>query len=210
MNEQEYWNKFYSDNVSEKKLTVPSQFAAFVLGETHAIDSIVEFGCGNGRDSAFFARHGKTVFALDLSSDGIAINQETYAHVSNLKFHACDVTADIPDIGLNHNEPKAIYARFFIHALQTEDVAKFFANCSKLMSPQDLFFIEYRTEDDAERTKATSAHYRNFLNAAKVEAMLNANGLKTSYLVQGLGFAKWKVDDAFVARHIIGTIKNGY
>jgi len=40
--------------------------------------------------------------------------------------------------------------------------------------------------------------------------MLNANGLKTSYLVQGLGFAKWKVDDAFVARHIIGTIKNGY
>jgi len=130
-------------------------------------------------------------------------------NVTSLKFHTCDVTADIPDIGLNHNEPKAIYARFFTHALQTKDVVTFFANCSKLMSPQDLLFMEYRTEDDAERTKATGAHYRNFLNAAKVEAMLNANGLKTQYLVQGLGFAKWKVDDAFVARHIIRSIKNG-
>jgi SAM-dependent methyltransferase len=209
MNEQEYWNKFYVDNASEKKLVVPSQFAAFVLGETHNTDIIIEFGCGNGRDSAFFARHGKNVFAFDLSSDGIAINQKTYEDATNLKFQSCDVTADLPEMGFNLNAPKAIYARFFIHALQTDDIAKFFANCAKLMTPQDQLFIEYRTEEDADRKKATGAHYRNFLSAKEVETMLNANGLKTSYLVQGVGFAKWKNDDAYVARHIIGSMKNG-
>ena len=209
MNEKEYWNKFYIDSVSKKSLTIPSQFAAFVLGETNDLDLIIEFGCGNGRDSAFFARHGKKVIALDLSTDGISINKNIYSDISNLNFKVCDVTKILPDLGYNLDTPKSIYARFFIHALKSDGIAKFFDNCAKLMSPKDRLFLEYRTTEDSDRIKTTGLHYRNFLNVKEVEKSLNACQLKTSYFTQGIGYAKWKDDDAFVARHIVGLNQNG-
>jgi len=208
MSEKEYWNKFYADIVSDKHLTIPSQFAAFFLGETNDVDLVIEFGCGNGRDSAFFARHGKKVIALDLSTDGISINKKKYSDISNLNFETCDVTKNLPNLGINLDIPKSIYARFFIHALQTDGIAKFFDNCVKLMSPRDKLFLEYRTVEDTDRAKTTSLHYRNFLRVKEVEQLLNACQLKTLYFTQGIGYAKWKDDDAFVARHIIGLAKN--
>ena len=209
MSEKEYWNKFYTDIVSDKHLTIPSQFAAFVLGETNDVGAIIEFGCGNGRDSAFFARHGKKVIALDLSMDGIAINKKIYSDISNLDFEVCDVTKSLPDLGFNLDVPKSIYARFFIHALKSDGIAKFFNNCAKLMSSGDQLFLEYRTTEDTDRIKTTAFHYRNFLDVNEVEKLLTACQLKTSYFTKGIGYAKWKDDDAFVARHIVGLAQNG-
>ena len=68
--DKSYWNKYYS-----KKLGVqePSSFAVYVLKMMSDGDSILELGCGNGRDSFFFAEHGIQVFALDQSE--IVISQ---------------------------------------------------------------------------------------------------------------------------------------
>ena len=106
----------------------------------------------------------------------------------------------------NINTHKIIYARFFIHALKDVGIKSFFSNCKKMMTANDQLFLEYRTEHDAKLEKVTGEHYRNFLNVGEVEEMLLAYGLKTSYSAQGLGFAKWKADDAFVARHIVSKI----
>ena len=48
--DKSYWNKYYS-----KKLGVqePSSFAVYVLKMMSDGDSILELGCGNGRDSFF-------------------------------------------------------------------------------------------------------------------------------------------------------------
>lgn len=205
--EQTYWNTFYSLHASETDLVGPSQFAAFVLGEIHSFDTVIEFGCGNGRDAAFFARHGKDVFAFDLSLNGISISQKTYASMPNLRFYARDVTSGLPELAFSTNTVKAIYARFFIHALPTEDISKFFGYCAQLLAPNDRLFLEYRTEEDSDRRKSTSEHFRNFLRIDDVEEMLNTHGMKTSYLAQGIGFAKWKNDDAYVARHIVELTK---
>ena len=68
--DKSYWNKYYS-----KKLGVqePSSFAVYALKMMSDGDSILELGCGNGRDSFFFADNGIQVFALDQSK--IVINQ---------------------------------------------------------------------------------------------------------------------------------------
>lgn len=198
-----YWNNFYMENSKQKELLLPSQFAAFVLGESHDNEVVIEFGCGNGRDAAFFARHGKNVAAYDLSSSGITINRETYSGLRNLTFDICDAVKTVPEIRFNSDISKSIYARFFIHALNTEEIQKFFKNCRKMMSENDSLFIEYRTKEDAKRKKSTADHYRNFLDPALIDKMLSDVGLSTSYFVQGIGFAKWKEDDAAVARHTI-------
>lgn len=55
--ESSYWNLFYAKfNISN-----PSQFCVMTAVEADVVVSIVEFGCGNGRDSAYFALHGHTV-----------------------------------------------------------------------------------------------------------------------------------------------------
>lgn len=47
INQKEYWNKFYSSKVSGEDLSKPSQFAAFVLGESFGVSTIIDVGCGN-------------------------------------------------------------------------------------------------------------------------------------------------------------------
>ena len=54
MNKKKYWDLFYKTKVNKIKLNHPSQFAIFTIGEAENITSLVEFGCGNGRDALFF------------------------------------------------------------------------------------------------------------------------------------------------------------
>ena len=68
-----YWNKFYADDAVD--IHYPSQFAAFVRSEINRDSTIIEFGCGNARDAAFFAKQGCQVVAVDSSSEVIANNQ---------------------------------------------------------------------------------------------------------------------------------------
>lgn len=50
--DREYWNQFYL--MSAGKLTEPSNFAYFALNYLKPEKSLMELGCGNGRDSVFF------------------------------------------------------------------------------------------------------------------------------------------------------------
>ncbi len=62
-----YWDGFYSKNDIE----FPSQFCILLASETNRETPIIEFGCGNGRDSLFLAMHGYHIFYIDLSEEAI-------------------------------------------------------------------------------------------------------------------------------------------
>jgi len=55
--EKNYWNTFYS----KFDLQHPSQFCVTTAIEARS-QPIIEFGCGNGRDSMYFATHGFKVY----------------------------------------------------------------------------------------------------------------------------------------------------
>ena len=78
MNKKQYWNFFYKTQVNKIKLNHPSQFATFTVGETENITSLIEFGCGNGRDASFFSHHFKKVYAFDGSKEVIDKNKKQY------------------------------------------------------------------------------------------------------------------------------------
>ena len=65
MIDNQYWDEFYAKSSKVKRLSYPSQFAAFVYGEMGDVENVLEFGCGTGRDAFFFAEFGKRVFAFD-------------------------------------------------------------------------------------------------------------------------------------------------
>jgi len=69
MNESNYWKNKWSD----RPLEPANNFAkrAYELIKTRSYKSLLDLGCGDGRDSIYFSNKGIKVTALDFSESGI-------------------------------------------------------------------------------------------------------------------------------------------
>jgi hypothetical protein len=204
-----YWNEYYDSLKSTNEMRMPpSQFAAFCRVELMQlnINQLTEIASGDGRDSIFFAQQGLHVLTSDKSDaafDLLTKRASLCDRLSVAKIDAVDGVIPAPDF---RSQLAAYYARFFIHTLDEKQLLRFFKNLSKVMHQSDYFFTEYRNEKDEALDKATPKHFRNFFTTDYITAIANENHLKCVYEVEGRGFAKWGVDDAFVTRQIY--IKN--
>jgi SAM-dependent methyltransferase len=208
----EYWNKYYASR-EVLKLSAPSQFAAFVAQEAGDAHLIIEVGCGNGRDSLFFARHGFQVVAIDGSSAAITKCQDSSKaqSLSGISFICSTVGgpgfADVLRQARAHAEgPALAYARFFLHAITDSEELAFFEDMSAALRDGDRLAVEYRTVRDAAGEKVTAAHYRRFVEPSQVIANAAKFGFAAEYEVEGFGFAKYLKDDAYVARTVFRKV----
>jgi tellurite methyltransferase len=200
-----YWDAFYSERKGCSKVPrYPSQFAAFAVNEMGGTTAIIEFGCGNGRDSEFFAHYGLNVLAIDASQEAIELCQSnsessksTYVN-QNVSDAGAKVAAFICSLG--ENPSVAVYARFFLHAITDEEQQNFFDMLARELPFGAHVFLEYRTvEDEAER-KEFGIHYRRFLTHSQLLALLTERGFETIYEIESRGLAKYKQEDAMVGR----------
>lgn len=202
--ESRYWNDFYGSRSAVPK--VPSQFAVFTVGEIPESATIVDIGCGTGRDSLFFASVGHQVVGIDGSSSAIDLC-ETVAHqrgFKNTKFLCSSV--DAPDLGEKiaaaTSGPIVVYARFFLHAIDEETEGAFLRTVAGLKDFA-MMAIEFRTDRDAQQEKVTPSHYRRFVPPVAFLVRAQAAGFAPRYFTEGFGFAKFKQDDAHVARVLL-------
>jgi SAM-dependent methyltransferase len=199
-----YWDNYYSStDVPE----LPSQFAVFAAGELPA-KAVVDLGCGNGRDSLFFARRNVPVLGVDASHAAIE-NCTALAEAGKLQ-HASFICSDIaaPDLrgrieqrltGLSGD--LLLYSRFFLHAINEEGQAALLSMAGELLRKRTGWLaLEFRTPEDEQRQKVTPAHYRRYVPMDQVIEAGRRRGLDILYSVQGLGMAKYRTDDAYVAR----------
>jgi SAM-dependent methyltransferase len=198
-----YWDRYYAEQATVQR-PLPSQFATFVAGELGEPHRVIEFGCGTGRDSIFFASYGHDVTGVDASTQAIA---SCRAIAEKLGERASFLAARIEDPELASQlegaaGPLAVYARFFVHAITDDEERCFLDLAAQLTSPGDLLAVEYRTVRDASGAKVTDRHYRRFLAPSTFEARTLARGFDVAYAVEGFGFAKYKQDDAYVAREL--------
>jgi SAM-dependent methyltransferase len=202
-----YWNQFYAKSAGTSR-PLPSQFAAFVAGELHGQYRVVEFGCGNGRDALFFASYGHQVCAIDGSTAAV----ERGAALADALGEKVDfIAAAIDDPGLASLVPEVggktlVYGRFFLHAITDTEEQAFLARAAELTKPGDLMAVEYRTIRDSSGVKETDAHYRRFMSPAEFQYSAIRHGFRVTYAVEGYGFAKYKHDDAYVARTILERV----
>jgi SAM-dependent methyltransferase len=198
-----YWDRYYAGQATVQR-PLPSQFATFVAGELGEPHRVIEFGCGGGRDSIFFASYGHDVTGVDASEQAIT---SCRALAAKLGEPATFLAARIEDADLARQlegppGPLALYARFFVHAITDDEERCFLDLAAELTSPGDRLAVEYRTVRDASGAKVTDRHYRRFLAPSTFEARTLARGFDVAYAVEGFGFAKYKQDDAYVAREI--------
>lgn len=200
-----YWDSYYQHRASSDGRPLPSQFATFVAGELSTRHRIIEFGCGGGRDSIFFATYGHDVVGVDASDNAV---ESCRALAARLGVAATFVCSDLSDPGLPErlggtDDPVAVYARFFIHAITDEEEQRFLDIAADLVPVGSLLAVEYRTVRDSSGAKVTADHFRRFVSPSKFDARALGKGFEVSYSVEGYGFAKYRQDDAYVARTVL-------
>ena len=124
-----YWNKYYNKKFSLHE----SSFARFILKyiKRKKRKSLVDIGCGNGRDSIFFFKKGLNVTGLDVSKT--AIKKNSLISNKNLSFNIFDIE------NTTSKKFDFIYSRFFIHALSEKGEDKFI-NLIKKLKKNTLIF----------------------------------------------------------------------
>ncbi|WP_165493046.1 class I SAM-dependent methyltransferase [Stutzerimonas kirkiae] len=197
----DYWTDFYKRSKSGAPV-YPSQFAAFAINEFAGVDGVIEFGCGNGRDSHFFATNGFELLALDASEQAIALcrSRNRYEHACYRQCKASAAGREIEGF-LQGKRKVAVYARFFLHAIDEGEQCGFLGVLSSLLPSGSQLFLEYRTIDDARQEKEFgNDHYRRYLEHRETLATIEAAGFSIAYEVEGRGLAKYKDEDARVGR----------
>lgn len=199
-----YWDIYYG---GREVPVLPSQFAVFVLGE-YRPDAVLDIGCGSGRDSFWFAQQGLKTIGVDGSRAAVDLCSQRATGNDNLKFLQADVGSSslAEELLAEFTGSPLIYARFFLHAIDEAGQSALLDHAAKILNDRGgKFAVEYRTVRDMSLTKSTADHYRRFIQPSDLVAEANSKGLSCRYAVEGFGFAKYKTDDAYVARMIFET-----
>ena len=205
-NRSEYWDAYYSNT----QKSPPSQFAAFVAGEFSNHSLIIDVGCGNGRDTVFFALLGFNTIGIDGSKAAIDYCKTLVSGFDSSPKKNIFLQKDITDLSkskemfsIGKSDKKVIYSRFFLHAINALEEQEFMGYAFSIMNPGDALSLEFRTSQDEYKEKVTSQHYRRYINVSNfIRETTEKYQAKISYQAEGTGFAKYKNDDAHVCRII--------
>jgi len=184
----EYWENYY------KKNNMPfahSTFAQYVESFIEDGDTIIELGCGNGRDSVFFAETFKssTIYALDQCGQVLDTLEDNFG-TDNISFIQSSFTnSDIAKLDFKPDTKKHAYSRFTLHSI-TEEEEDYVINWVKT-NINGYFFIEARSDRDFDKHNVSSDHYRRFINMQSLIEKLIENNFKIQYCEESNNFSKY-------------------
>lgn len=197
----DYWNQYYRNKVCS---TQPSPFAKYVSTLVEPGKKLVDLGCGNGRDSIYFANMGLQVVGMDLSSSAIQMLEQR--GVPN----ACFLCGDF----IRHpaHTPECYdyaYSRFTIHAINPKQETLLLQTMYQALRSGGKFFIEVRSVHDPLYGKGRPVernaffydnHYRRFIILSELIQSLKRCGYRVEYAKEQTGFAPYGNDDPPVIR----------
>lgn len=205
-----YWNAYYQQR--PQILNQCSSFAGEMLKvignqtTTGEPKYLLDLGCGNGRDSIFFAKNKIHVVGIDASNAAIEMLEEAYEEDVYLEFMCDDfVTANV----LFQREYDYCYSRFTLHAISERQEEELIGNVYKALKKNGLFMIETRTIHDhiyglGEQVEKNAyrynEHYRRFIDPDEIVRKLVNMGFTIIYNEEKNGFSRIETDDPVLLR----------
>jgi len=142
------WDKVYS-NDSAFFGEEPSDFAQKCYSDFKRYDvkRLLELGCGQGRDSIFFASNGLDVYAIDSSKVAIEnINQKIKGKNIALHLSHFEVRQDLP---FDSNYFDAVYSHMFYNMRFTdEELSYLFKESSRVLKNNGFLCFSVRSDKD--------------------------------------------------------------
>ena len=206
-NNIEFWEKYYEKN---NTVIAPTKFAEWVhknFGEIFS--SVIDIGCGNGRDSIYFQNNSKKVIGIDSSS--VAINYLNKINIDGICESAELINFSNIIIDNNLKLPILYYSRFFLHSISENIANKLIDNIFESMSNADIFAMEFRTINDplidkGEKLSSVERytdHYRRFIDFKLFINQLKEKGFQKLFNIENNGLAIHLNEDPVVGRIVL-------
>lgn len=202
-----YWDVYYKKH---KDPNSPSPFALYIKDYLKKGQSLIEMGCGNGRDSLYFSNElGLNVTAVDQASDEIDYLHSNYAN-RNIVF----VSEDFSKLNIDKKFDK-VYSRFTLHSIDKSAELRVLKWAFKHINQNGHLFIEVRSVNDdlfgkgkkiAENSFVTD-HYRRFVNKEKLVEEILKLGFEVIHQVENRELAVYKDENPVIIRVIAEKLK---
>lgn len=196
-----HWKSYYAQQAAP---LAPSPFADFVQRQLQGPARLLEVGCGNGRDAAFFARQSHQVTALDLSEGAITACRSTHTALP-IDF----VQGALPEVAARFvGAIDVVYSRFVIHAMPLHEEIDLLQAAARVLKPDGLFYLECRSIHDPmarlgkviSPTERLHGHYRRFLVLDELVDRLVSAGFQIVEKIESAGLAVHGTEDPVVIR----------
>jgi len=140
MNEPNYWKNKWSNRPPEQANNFAKR--AFKLIKDNNFRTLLDLGCGDGRDSIYFSNKRLNVTAVDFSKSGI---EKLKARQNKVN---C-VPKDIRNINFPENSFDVIYTYLILHYFDDKTTNEIFNNLYKILKRGGLIFVKCKSTDDA-------------------------------------------------------------
>ena len=209
-----YWNAYYETS----KVPVDASDFAQYINEKYLTPKfrLLELGCGNGRDSLFFANNDIEVVGIDSSET--AINKLRTKHKDENVLFVCDDFTCTNT--LYQQQFDYCYSRFTLHAIslkQEEYVLKNVYQSLKTEKNKGYFFIEVRSVNDdifgkgecvGKDSYIYEKHFRRFLRLEELVGRLKKAGFSIVSAEEKRGFAVYGEQNPPIIRIVAKKEKN--
>ncbi len=131
------WNARYAT----RKMVSPLDFAKQSLQYLKNGQSLLDIGCGDGRDADFFARNGLLVTAIDFSDEAI---ERVKKLNPNIDTRMMDILSmDFPDETFD-----AVYAHLSVQYFDDTSTTAIFSNIHRMLKAGGYFFVKCKSIRD--------------------------------------------------------------
>lgn len=142
-----YWSDMYSKpNVFG---TGPTKLAklAHELIKDNPVTSILEIGCGQGRDALFFSGEGYSVETFDISENAIKFVNKTKDsfNLNNLNAIVHDVQETFPH---SNNSFDFVYSNLALQFFDLKNLEKIFENIHRVMKKDAILLFSTKKKGD--------------------------------------------------------------
>ncbi len=198
IDDHDYWDEFYTLNGVVHE---PSSFARHVEGKyLERGNNLLELGCGNGRDSIYFAEKGKIVSALDLSSQ--TIQSLKLMNVKNTIFFNQDFSQLSNFVNFDY-----VYSRFTFHSIDEQSEQAVLQQIPKVLKSGGLFLMEARSLKDKALPKVFGTnHFRRYLDYDATVKKIEKLNFKVLEKEERQGLSPYKDEDPFLIRIVAEKI----
>lgn len=165
-NAEDYANQWTDDFLKNYDFTIPDIFLRYLQDG----DSILDLGCGPGRDSKFFLEHGYKVTAIDGSKKFCDMASKILnIPVTNINF-----------LDMDYNEEFAgVFACASLLHLENQDLIKVLESIHKALKKDGILYCSFK-KGAGTRLDAKNRFY-NDMNEEKFKALIN--DLPTKYKI---------------------------